>query len=549
MRLYDLLRHGAAISPDMTAITHGKRSITYHDLLTAADKLGRSLQSDDLPPDSRVAVLCENSVEYVIFFFAALRAGFVVVPLDTSLKPDKLQYILDDCQAKILLIQAKYARFLPEMISADSGVERIVCDKELNLDTVATPIDGLAKILNEATSVEFDELIADIDTIAPLKNLRHDNIPDCPRELTAIFYTSGSTGTPKGVMLSHRNLLSNTVATVEYLKLTQDDAIMCILPLYYIYGNSLLLTHLLIGARVVIDNRFAFPQVILQTMAEEKVTGFSGVPSNFMILLNLATFDSKQLPDLRYLTQAGGAMAPEVIRKLMAAFSDKEIFIMYGQTEASPRVTWLPPDKLKEKVGSIGIPVPGVDVRVAGESAMEMPVGDIGEIVVSGDCVMLGYWNQPDEQTQVLRNGRLFTGDLARRDEDGYIYVVSRKKEIIKAGGNRVSAKEIEERILENDKVLEVAVFGVEDEVLGEAIKAVMVLKESQSASIKEIQEHVALKLARHKIPKYIDFVESLPKYQSGKVNKLALTNPELLDSLRKSGMLNNNKPADNQGH
>jgi len=494
-------------------------------------------------------VLCENSVEYVIFFFAALRAGFVVVPLDTSLKPDKLQYILDDCQAKILLIQAKYARFLPEMISADSGVERIVCDKELNLDTVATPIDGLAKILNEATSVEFDELIADIDTIAPLKNLRHDNIPDCPRELTAIFYTSGSTGTPKGVMLSHRNLLSNTVATVEYLKLTQDDAIMCILPLYYIYGNSLLLTHLLIGARVVIDNRFAFPQVILQTMAEEKVTGFSGVPSNFMILLNLATFDSKQLPDLRYLTQAGGAMAPEVIRKLMAAFPNKEIFIMYGQTEASPRVTWLPPDKLKEKVGSIGIPVPGVDVRVAGESAMEMPVGDIGEIVVSGDCVMLGYWNQPDEQTQVLRNGRLFTGDLARRDEDGYIYVVSRKKEIIKAGGNRVSAKEIEERILENDKVLEVAVFGVEDEVLGEAIKAVMVLKESQSASIKEIQEHVALKLARHKIPKYIDFVESLPKYQSGKVNKLALTNPELLDSLRKSGMLNNNKPADNQGH
>ncbi len=549
MRLYDLLRRGAAISPDKTAITHGNRSITYHDLLTAADKLGRSLESDDLPPDSRVAVLCENSVEYVIFFFAALRAGFVVVPLDTSLKPDKLQYILDDCQAKILLIQAKYARFLPEMISGDSCVERIVCGKELNLDAVSTPIDGLPEILDKIASVDIDELVTDVDTVAPLKNLCHDNIPDCPRELTAIFYTSGSTGTPKGVMLSHRNLLSNTVATVEYLKLTQDDAIMCILPLYYIYGNSLLLTHLLIGARVVIDNRFAFPQVILKTMAEEKVTGFSGVPSNFMILLNLATFVSKQLPDLRYLTQAGGAMAPEVTRKLMAAFPDKEIFIMYGQTEASPRVTWLPPERLKEKVGSIGIPVPGVDVRVAGESATEVPVGDIGEIVVSGDCVMLGYWNQPDEQTQVLRDGRLFTGDLARRDEDGYIFVVSRKKEIIKAGGNRVSAKEIEERILENGKVLEVAVFGVKDEVLGEAIKAVLVLKESQSVSIKEIQEHVALKLARHKIPKYIDFVESLPKYQSGKVNKLALTNPELLDSLRKSGMLNNNKPADNQGN
>ena len=549
MRLYDLLRRGAAISPDKTAITHGKHSITYRDLLTSADKLGRSLQSDDLPPDSRVAVLCENSVEYVIFFFAALRAGSVVVPLDTSLRPDKLKYILDDCRAKTLLIQAKYARFLPEMISGDSSIKRIVCDKELNLDSVATPIDGLSKILDEATSVEFDQLIADIETVAPFENLRHDNIPDCRHELTAIFYTSGSTGTPKGVMLSHRNLLSNTVATVEYLKLTQDDSIMCILPFYYIYGNSLLLTHLLIGARVVIDNRFAFPQVILETMAAEKVTGFSGVPSNFMILLNLATFASKQLPDLRYLTQAGGAMAPEVTRKLMAALPDKEIFIMYGQTEASPRVTWLPPERLKEKVGSIGIAVPGVGIRVADDTATEVPVGDIGEIVVSGDCVMLGYWNQPDEQSQVLKDGQLFTGDLARRDKEGYIFVVSRKKEIIKAGGNRVSAKEIEERILENDKVLEVAVFGVKDEVLGEAIKAVLVLKESQSASAKEIQEHVALNLARHKIPKYIDFVESLPKYQSGKVNKLALTNPELLDSLRKSGMLNNNKPADNQGN
>jgi acyl-CoA synthetase (AMP-forming)/AMP-acid ligase II len=218
-------------------------------------------------------------------------------------------------------------------------------------------------------------------------------------------------------------------------------------------------------------------------------------------------------------------MAPEVTRRLMGAFPDKEIWIMYGQTEASPRVTYCPPEMLEEKLGSIGIPVPGVQVKIVDEDLNELPPGEAGEIAVGGPNVMLGYWNQPEDTAEVLRNGWLITGDLARKDEDGYIYVVGRKREIIKSAGHRVSAKEIEERILEYDKVVEAAVFGVPDDVFGEAIKAAVVLKPGEKAGAKDIQSWCQKRLAAFKVPKEVEFLDALPKYQSGKVNKLELKN------------------------
>lgn len=523
MRLFDILRRGAASSPDKTAVTHGDRNMTYRELLNLSGRLRRYLMNSDIPAGSRVGVLMENSIEYIAAFFAVTGAGYVPVPLDTSLKPDKFRYILDDCDARILFIQKRYFRFLSKILDADTGVRLVITDHKISLDDI-----GVATALwDDAVTggpEPYDELVADIDDVFPVENIRHDRLSDCAHELAAIFYTSGSTGTPKGVMLSHRNLVSNTVATVEYLNLTADDSILVILPFYYIYGNSLLLTHMVIGARTVIDNRFAFPQVILEAMVEQQVTGLSGVPSNFMILLNNPNFASATLPNLRYLTQAGGGMAPDVIRRVMTAFSDKQIFIMYGQTEASPRISYLPPEKLSDNVGSIGIPVPGVIIEITDDAGRPVPDGNVGEITVSGDCVMMGYWNQPEEQAEVLRDGRLFTGDLARRDENGMLFIVSRKKEIMKVGGNRVSAKEVEEKILEIDKILEIAVISVGDDILGEAIKAYVVLKDGQSVEAKEIQDFCKAGLAMHKVPKFVEFVDELPKYQSGKVNKQALT-------------------------
>ncbi|MFZ5979410.1 MAG: class I adenylate-forming enzyme family protein [Candidatus Zixiibacteriota bacterium] len=525
MRLFDILTRGAALAPDNDAVVHGDRRIRYRELLVATAKLAEFLKQQDIAPGERVAVLYDNSIEYVIAFFAVTRAGYVVVPLDISLKPDKFKFILDDSEARILLIQPKFTRYIDTILGENSPVRLVISERKLDLTKLDLRTALLGEILDkDQSSLTYEKLIEGIEETAPLQNLTHKNYPPTPHELAAIFYTSGSTGAPKGVMLSHRNLVSNTIATVEYLKLTGEDIIMVILPFYYIYGNSLLLTHLLVGGRLVIDNRFAFPQVILETMVKEKTTGLSGVPSNFMILLNFEGFRSDKLPNLRYLTQAGGAMAPKIIQNVINVFPDREIYIMYGQTEASPRVTWLPPEQLKNNIGSIGIPVPGVTVTLTDDDGNEVAPGKTGEITVSGDNVMLGYWHQAEEEEEVLRGGRLFTGDLAYRDEKGFLFVVSRKKEIIKVGGNRVSAKEIEERILENEKVLEAAVVAVSDDVLGEAIKAVLVLKPGQSAHDKEIQDYIGAKLARHKIPKYVVFTRELPKYPSGKVKKKELS-------------------------
>lgn len=508
MKIFDLLSKSAGQYPDRPAVTHDGRHTSFRQLHQQAAALAGRLRELELPEGSRIGLLFENSLEYAVSFFAIFGAGYVAVPMDTSLGADSLRFVLADCDARVLLAGSRFRRVIPKIVAEDTPVQRIFSEKKVEVGRDDIPLEIIGDIIESpryaATTTASDS-------------------GGTEEDLAAIFYTSGSTGTPKGVMLSHRNLVSNTIATIEYLALTEDDSVIVILPFYYIYGNSLLLTHIACGGRLVIDNRFMYPEVVLDTMESEAVSGFSGVPSNFMILLGNSTFAKRKLESLRYFTQAGGAMAPEIVRKLMDAFPSKQIFIMYGQTEAAPRVTYLPPHMLKDKLGSIGIAVPGVDVIVADESGVELPPGEVGEIVVSGPNVMMGYWNQSDEEREVLRDGRLFTGDLARKDDDGYIYVVGRKKEIIKTGGNRVSVKEIEECLMEHDSILETAVFGVDDPVLGEAIMAVIVGKNSSTVDEKEILTFCRTRLASHKVPKYIEFAASLPKQLSGKIDKVKL--------------------------
>lgn len=510
MNIVDLLTTSAAVFPEKPAAIHLERRITFAELYDQVQRLAGSLRAAGLPPDSRMAILCENSIEYIIAYFASFAAGFTTVPIDTSLAPDKVQYILKDCDARVLFVQGKFRRHLKRIVESVDNLQTVICDQAI--EKIDIPFEK--KLLAD--------LMPDNMAIAPATEIEPE-LDNAPHELSAFFYTSGSTGVSKGVMLSHKNLISNTLATVEYLRLKPGESVMTILPFYYIYGNSLLLTHVACGGTVVLDNRFMYPEVVLDEMEAKQVSGFSGVPSHFMLLLNQSTFPERKLEHLRYFTQAGGAMAPEVIKQVMSTFPNKELWIMYGQTEASPRVTYLPPEKLAEKIGSIGIEVPGVTVEILDESGQPVPTGETGEIVASGDNIMQGYLNQPEETAQVLKDGKLFTGDLARRDEDGYIFITGRRREIIKAGGNRVSAKEVEERILEHEAVAEVAVFGIPDNVLGEAIMAVVVPQNSASVDTKDIQTFVQQKLAIHKVPKYVSFTSELPKLNSGKVNKLLL--------------------------
>jgi long-chain acyl-CoA synthetase len=282
-----------------------------------------------------------------------------------------------------------------------------------------------------------------------------------------------------------------------------------------------------VGGRLVVDNRFAFPQAVLETMAREQVSGFSGVPSTYAILAARSDFLERDWPDLRYLTQAGGAMSPALTLRLREALPARiRLFVMYGQTEASARLSWLPPERLREKLGSIGVAIPGVELAVRRPDGSECDVDEVGEIVAAGENIMRGYWNDPDETARVLRDGRLHTGDLARRDADGFLWIVDRMKNMIKTGAHRVSAKEIEEALAELPGVVEACVVGVPDELLGEAIEAFLVPADGDAPDEQAVLRHCRERLALFKVPRSVTFLDRLPKSAAGKILRSRLIAP-----------------------
>jgi acyl-CoA synthetase (AMP-forming)/AMP-acid ligase II len=321
-------------------------------------------------------------------------------------------------------------------------------------------------------------------------------------------------------MLSHHNISANTDSIIDYLHLTADDSVMVILPFYYSYGASLLTTHIKAGATLVIDNRFLYPNVVLDTMEKEGVTGFAGVPSHYAILLRKSALKNYRLPKLRYVTQAGGAMSPVMIEECINILPHVQFYVMYGQTEASARLSYLEPGSLRQKMGSIGKAIPNVELNVLNEQGQKVKSGETGEIVARGENIMMGYWNAPAETALVLREQGLYTGDLAKVDEDGFIYVVSRKKDMIKCGANRISPGEIEEAACRMPGVQECAAVGVPDELLGEAIKLFVVTADEPTVSEDSVLAFCRQNLAHFKVPKYVVKVPSLPRTASGKVKR-----------------------------
>lgn len=298
---------------------------------------------------------------------------------------------------------------------------------------------------------------------------------------------------------------------------------MDVLPFHYCFGTSLLHTHLKVGGTVVIDGRFMYPEKILDRMIETECTGFAGVPSHYQILLNSTSIRRRKFPRLRYVQQAGGHLPSHLIQELRAAVPDAMVFIMYGQTEATARLSCVPPERLDEKVGSIGKGIPGVKLRVLSESGQEVALGEIGEVVAEGGNVTLGYWRDQEETDKCFRDGRLHTGDLAKVDAEGFIYLVDRIKDFLKCGGKRVSCRQLEQQILQFDGLVEAAVIGIPDDVLGEAVKAFVVSQSPGPGLEKHLQVFCKARMAPQFVPREIVVLESLPKNGAGKVSKQAL--------------------------
>jgi acyl-CoA synthetase (AMP-forming)/AMP-acid ligase II len=282
-------------------------------------------------------------------------------------------------------------------------------------------------------------------------------------------------------------------------------------------------THIQTGGRIVIERNLVYPHAVVETLAREKATGFAGVPSTYALLLARVKLGDYDLSQLRYVTQAGGAMSPSLIQRLKAALPNTRLFVMYGQTEATARLTYLPPEKLEGKIGSVGIAVPGVSLEIRDEQGSALERGDVGEIWVHGPNVMLGYWRNEAATSQVKCDGWLKTGDMGKLDSDGYLYLAGRRSDMIKAGAHRIHPQDIEDVIAELEVVQEVAVVGIDDELLGQVIKAFVVAREGVAPSALQIQAHCRARLANYKVPKSVEFVASLPRTASGKIRRTEL--------------------------
>ncbi|MGG5817689.1 class I adenylate-forming enzyme family protein [Falsiroseomonas sp. HW251] len=506
MRIEDFLTAAARRWPGKVALVCGERRMTFAELDAASDAIAAALAARGVRRGDRVAILAENDADTAIAIFGSAKAGAVFSPIHPATKPAKLRQMLDHCRAAALVAGARLLLVAEE---AAAGSAHLRCA------LVAAP-GGTRPRLPGA--ILFDEALATAG--------RPPAAPGIALDLGMLVWTSGSTGRPKGVMLTHRNVEAAADACIAYLGNDERDVILNVLPLSHSYGLYQLLTAVKVGATLVLERSFAFPQAVLARMAEERVTGLPVVPTIVAMLLRqdapAGAFD-----DLRYLTVAGAALPPAHLDALRAMLPRTAIIAMYGQTECK-RISWLPPGQIDRRPGSCGIPIPGTEAWIVDESGRRVPPGTVGELVVRGEHVMQGYWEDPEATARALRPGPnpwervLHTGDLFRADADGFLTFVGRMDDIIKTRGEKVAPKEIE-AVLYELPVEEAAVIGVPDPVLGMAIKAVLVPRPGATLTAREVQRHCAARLEEFMVPKLVEFRDALPKTDNGKISRRAV--------------------------
>jgi len=492
--LLSRLRQVAGANPHRLAMVDGPRRITYDAFLTQAIACAAALRARGLQPGGRVAIVLPNRLEAATTVYGTWLAGGVAVPLNVQARARDFVPWLRHCDARIVVHERGHA-----------DVEQALQDIED--DVRALPLDDDTGY-TEAPFMQGEE--------------------PAPDSLAMLLYTSGTTGVPKGVMLSHANLLANAEAVVDYLQLTPADSVLDVLPFYYAYGASVLHTHLLSGARIVLAPSLAFPQLVVDALQAESITGFSGVPSTYALLLEHVRLSDRIAPSLRYLTQAGGAMPSGLTRRLRDALPHARLFLMYGQTEATSRLTYLPPERIDERPGSVGRALRGVELRIRRDDGGWAGPEEAGEVCARGPNIMQGYWNNPEATATALRDGWLHTGDLGHLDADGYLYLAGRRSDMIKTGAHRVNPADVEEAIAELPWVIESAVVGIDDGVLGQVIKAFVVVAQEQPRGEDRIRAHCRARLAPYKVPKHVQFIGALPRTASGKVRRVQLTEAEI---------------------
>jgi amino acid adenylation domain-containing protein len=504
MRVESFLRDSARRFPGKTALVAGGRRLTYAELDAASDKLAAALLHRGVTRGDRVVIFMDNCWESVISIFAVLKAGGVFCPMNPSTKADKLSYVLNNCRAAALISQDR--------------VLSVVHDATANAPNVRLNIIAGDKGLLSTEYTNFDSAFDDAVAEMP----RHP--PGIELDLAMLVYTSGSTGFPKGVMMTHQNVVAAANSITTYLENTPDDIILNVLPISFDYGLYQILMAMKVGATLVLEKSFAFPQSIFQKLDAEKVTGWPLVPTMAAIVLQMKDLKPGAFPHLRYITNTAAALPTAHIQRLQELFPKTRIFSMYGLTECK-RCTYLPPEQLRIRPGSVGIAIPGTEAYVVKDDGERASPGEAGELVIRGPHVMKGYWENPEATDRSLRPGPypwekvLHTGDLFQTDEEGFLYFVGRKDDIIKTRGEKVSPKEVENVLYALAGIQEAAVIGIPDPILGLAIKAVIVAPSAQLTE-QDVIRHCAQHLEDFMVPRIVEFRETLPKTDTGKISR-----------------------------
>jgi len=510
-QLQDYLSTTAKRLPDKTGLVCGGRRVTYGEIESAANALACGLQEHGVRRGDRVIIFADNTVETVLSFWATLKASAVAVLVNPLTKADKLAYLIGDCRPAALITDAHLHRVWRDLV-VSPHLKTIFVSGRLSAGTGAIPkLAPLDRVLNDQAGQPAPTRTAiDID-------------------LAAIVYTSGSTGDPKGVMLTHRNMLTAATSISTYLEIQEDDVILNVLPLAFDYGLYQMIMAFRQGARLVLERSFAFPAAVLKLASAEHITGFPGVPTIFAILAEMKGLAEYDLSSIRFVTNTAAALPWKHITFLRDVFPGARVYSMYGLTECK-RCTYLPPKDLDRKPGSVGIAIPNTEVWVVDEQGSRVAPGVVGQFVVRGATVMKGYWEKPEATAKKLKPGSLpgeqvlWTGDYCKMDEEGYVYFVGRMDDIIKTRGEKVAPKEVENILVNLPGVREVAVIGVPDDILGQAVKAFVVLEPGKQISAKEIQTYCQSKLENFMVPKLVEFVPDLPKTDTGKVKKTGLS-------------------------
>lgn len=502
-----VLRHGA-LTPDAPAIAATAGRLTYADLAHRIRGLAAHLAARGVRHGDRVLVALPNTPATIVVGLAIQALGAIPAEVNRSWGDAMLRGSLQRSRARHLVVWGRDARTWGPILEAEPPESLWVVHNGPVPEAMRHALGPVSPSLIFEDG-RTDPAAGPAPAIEPLDLTGGD--------VSLILFTSGSTGIPHGVIQTYRNIDANTRSIVEYLGLSSADRAMLTLPLYYCYGRSVLQTHLSVGGSVVLDNRFALPGSVIEAIRTEACTGFAGVPLTFEILRRSVDLAAADLPSLRYMTQAGGAMAPDLTAWVRHAIAPALLYVMYGQTEATARLSWLPPDRAVDKAGSIGIAIPGVELRIVASDGAELPVGEVGELVARGDNVTPGYLDEPEATRGILHDGWLWTGDLAYQDIDGFLFHRGRARELIKVGGHRVSPGEIEQVVAGAPGVLDVGVRGMPDGLLGEVPVAWIVTTpewEGEATLRRYCREH----LPNHAVPAEFIVVDGLPRNEAGKL-------------------------------